>query len=93
VGGKGYLLGVLLGFIPCGLLYGALTAAASTGDPLAGAFGMGAFVLGTIPTLFAVALLGHFAGQRWRTLVQRGAPMLLLLNAGVLAWLAVNLVI
>jgi sulfite exporter TauE/SafE len=93
VGLKGYLLGILLGFIPCGLLYGALTAAASTGDPLAGAFGMGAFVLGTLPTLFAVGLLGHFASQRWRDIVRRGAPILLLLNAGVLTWLAVTLIV
>jgi sulfite exporter TauE/SafE len=93
LGFKGYLLGLLLGFIPCGLLYGALTAAASTGDPVAGAMGMGAFVLGTLPTLFAVGLLGHFAGQRWRAMVRSGAPILLLLNAGVLTWLAISLIV
>lgn len=92
LGWKGYCLGVLLGFIPCGLLYGALTAAASTGDPVAGAFGMGAFVVGTIPTLFAVGLLGHLAGQRWKGWVRTGGPVLLILNAGVLTWLAFTLV-
>ncbi|MCB2099312.1 MAG: sulfite exporter TauE/SafE family protein, partial [Rhodobacterales bacterium] len=34
VGWRGYLLGILLGFLPCGLLYGALAAAAAGGDPL-----------------------------------------------------------
>jgi sulfite exporter TauE/SafE len=92
VGGKGYLLGLLLGFIPCGLLYAALAAAAATGDPLAGALGMAAFALGTLPNLLAVGLAGHVAGLRWRALVAKGAPLLLLLNAGVLAYMAVDLV-
>lgn len=91
LGWRGYGLGLVLGFIPCGLLYAALAAAAATGDPVAGAFGMAAFCLGTMPNLFAVGLAGHLAGQRWRGLIAQAAPVLLLLNAGVLAWLAVSL--
>lgn len=91
IGARGYGLGVLLGFIPCGLLYAALAAAAATGDPLAGVFGMGAFVLGTIPTLFTVGLLGHLAGQQWRESLRKAAPWLLLFNAGALTWMAVGL--
>lgn len=90
VGGRGYLLGTLLGFIPCGLLYAALAAAAATGDPLAGAFGMAAFVLGTIPMLFVVGLLGHLAGDRWRTTMRQATPILLLFNAAALVWMAVS---
>lgn len=89
---RGYLLGVMLGFIPCGLLYGALAAAASSGDPVAGAFGMGAFALGTMPALFGVGLAGHLAGRRWGGVVARVAPALLVLNAGVLTYMAVTLV-
>lgn len=92
LGWRGYALGVLLGFIPCGLLYGALAAAASTGDPLAGALGMGAFALGTMPTLFSLGLAGHLAGSQWQGVVTRAAPALLLLNAGVLSWMALTLV-
>lgn len=92
VGWRGYVLGLLLGFIPCGLLYGALAAAASTGDPVAGAFGMAAFALGTMPSLFGLGLAGHLAGSQWQGVVARGAPVLLLLNAGVLSWMAVTLV-
>lgn len=93
VGWRGYALGVVLGFIPCGLLYAALAVAAATGDPVAGAFGMMAFCLGTLPNLFAVGLVGHLAGQRWRGLIAQAAPVLLILNAGVLVWLAASLVV
>lgn len=91
-GGKGYLLGLLLGFIPCGLLYGALAASAATGDPLAGAFGMTVFALGTMPNLIGVGLAGHLAGSRFREAFARAAPVLLLFNAAVLSWMAVTLV-
>ncbi len=69
VGFRGYALGLMLGFLPCGLLYGALAAAAASGDPLTGAFAMIAFALGTVPALLAVGLAGHVAGQRWQGLV------------------------
>jgi len=87
-GWRGYLLGVMLGFIPCGLLYGALAAASATGGLVNGVFGMLAFAAGTVPTLVAVGLVGHMAGQRWRATLLRWAPLLLILNAGVLTLLA-----
>lgn len=87
-GWRGFLLGLLLGFIPCGLLYGALAAAAASGTFLTGVAGMLAFAAGTFPSLFAVGLLGHLAGNRWRTPVLRYAPFLLMINAGMLTWLA-----
>jgi hypothetical protein len=89
VGWRGYALGVMLGFIPCGLLYAALLAATAAGNAVTGALGMLAFAVGTMPSLVAVGLVGHLAGQRWRRVVVRYAPVLLLLNAGaltVLAW-------
>lgn len=92
-GWRGWLLGVALGFIPCGLLYAALAAAAATTDPLAGAFAMLAFVTGTIPALVAVGAIGHFAVTRWRTPMLRWAPLLLAANAGVLGFMAWRLAI
>ena len=88
VGWRGYLLGVVLGFIPCGLLYGALTAAAASGDTLAGAAAMLAFTAGTFPALLAVGLAGHVVGSQWREMALRVAPALMLLNAAALSYLA-----
>lgn len=85
---RGWLLGAALGFIPCGLVYGAVAAAAAPGDPLTGAFAMLAFTLGTVPSLFGVGLFGHLAIRRWHGFLPRYAPLLLVLNAGVLTYLA-----
>ncbi len=93
VGLRGYGLGLLLGFLPCGLLYGALAAAAAAGSALAGAMAMAAFALGTVPSLLVVGLAGHVAGQRWHGVVAQMAPLLLLFNAGLLGYMAVRLVV
>ncbi|MBK8173753.1 MAG: sulfite exporter TauE/SafE family protein [Rhodospirillales bacterium] len=87
-GWRGYGLGVALGFLPCGLLYGALAAAAASGRPLAGALAMLAFTLGTIPALLAVGLAGHVSGNRFRATALRLAPALMLINAAALSYLA-----
>lgn len=88
VGWRGYLLGVALGFLPCGLLYGALAAAAASTGPLAGALGMIAFAAGTVPALLAVGLAGHVAGRTWQPLAGRLMPAFMLLNAAALSYLA-----
>ncbi|CAA7617245.1 sulfite exporter TauE/SafE family protein [Magnetospirillum sp. UT-4] len=85
---KGWLLGVMLGFIPCGLLYAALAAAAASGDPVAGALGMLAFAAGTVPALLAVGIAGQAAAARWRAPMLRWAPLLLVANAGMLGFMA-----
>lgn len=89
-GWRGFLLGMALGFLPCGLVYGAVAAAAAAGDPLTGALGLLAFALGTFPALLAVGLAGHMAGRTWRDVAARVAPALMLVNAGVLGWLALR---
>jgi len=90
-GGRGFLLGLLLGFLPCGMVYAALAAAASAGDPVLSAVAMLAFGIGTMPVLVLVAAIGHAALSRWRRPLLRFAPLLLLLNAGWLGLLAFRL--
>jgi sulfite exporter TauE/SafE len=64
-GFRGYVLGVMLGFLPCGMVYAALMTVATTASPLSGAFGMALFALGTLPALGLVSS-GAQALQRWR---------------------------
>lgn len=87
-GWRGWGLGVMLGFIPCGLLYAAIAAAASDGTPLTAALAMLAFWAGTVPSLFGIGVVGHMASRMWGGAILRYAPLLLVLNAGVLSWMA-----
>lgn len=50
------LLGVLWGWLPCGLVYSVLVAAVASGNPWQGGLLMLAFGLGTLPTLLAMGM-------------------------------------
>jgi len=49
-------LGLIWGWLPCGLVYGALLLAATTADPVGGGLVMIAFGLGTMPAMIATGL-------------------------------------
>ena len=53
-----YVVGVILGFLPCGLVMGAMMAVATLEEPVKAALGMAAFCLGTMPSLMAIAICG-----------------------------------
>ncbi len=90
LGWRGYGLGVVLGFIPCGLLYAALAIAAATASPVAGAFGMVALWAGTVPSLFAVGWIGQLGLRSWRAATVVLAPIVMILNGAILAGLALR---
>ncbi len=89
-GWQGLALGLLLGFLPCGLLYAAIGAAIAPADPLAAAMGMGLFTLGTFPMLWLIAYLGGTAQRRWSGLAKHAMPFVAAFNAVVLAWMALG---
>ena len=65
--GDKFSLGLLLGFLPCGLVYAALLKAVGSGTPLAGALTMLAFGTGTAVSLFGVGLFAlAFRVRSWR---------------------------
>jgi sulfite exporter TauE/SafE len=57
-------LGLLWGFMPCGLVYSVLLLAATGGDAASGAATMLAFGVGTLPALVGLTLGGHALGRR-----------------------------
>ncbi len=87
-GARGYLLGVALGFLPCGLLYGALAAAAGSGSAASGAVATAGFALGTLPALLIVQFAGAMAARRWKSAMGAIAPFVLVFNAAALAAIA-----
>ena len=90
------LLGALNGLLPCGLVYGSLLVAASTGSARAGALGMLVFGLGTIPALLVVGVGGGALSVRVRQAMSRVAGglivfvglQLILRGAAALGWVA-----
>jgi sulfite exporter TauE/SafE len=77
-----FLLGLALGFLPCGLVYAALLKAMHAAGPAAGALTMAAFGLGTSVALFAVGYGAAFCG-RW---MQRVAPLCMMFAGAVLVY-------
>jgi sulfite exporter TauE/SafE len=65
---RAFGLGLVWGWLPCGMVYAALLGALATGDPLHGALLMAAFGAGTLPNLLAMSLwfrnLPRFTGGR-----------------------------
>ncbi len=72
-------LGLLWGWLPCGLVYTMLLAAATSGSPLQGAAVMAGFGAGTLPALtLAGAAAGRFRGLAQRPALRRVAGVVLL---------------
>lgn len=65
-------VGILWGWLPCGLVYSASIYALGSGSALAGAGLMAAFALGTLPNLLA---MGWFAGSLKNFLQHRGVRL------------------
>jgi sulfite exporter TauE/SafE len=84
-------LGLVLGFLPCGLIYGALGAAAGTGSAMQGALAMAAFSIGTMPALIAVGWGGLLLRRRLGHIRWLAAPLLLINSMLMLALAAQRL--
>lgn len=74
-----FLTGVLNGFLPCGMVYMALTASLVSGGIWQGAAYMSFFGLGTFPFMFAVVLLGNFITANMRTKILKTIPIIMII--------------
>jgi len=74
-------LGILWGFLPCGLVFAMLVTAARTETIYGGALTMLAFGLGTIPTLLGFGLAANLVSPKLRGNLQVFAAVLILLFA------------
>jgi hypothetical protein len=78
------VLGILNGFLPCGLVYVAAAGAAATGDLFSGAAYMALFGLGTTPMMLALALSGKLAPAWLRLGLRKVLPATVVLLAALL---------
>lgn len=77
--GSIYLLGVLNGFLPCGLVYVACAGAVAAGGFIAGMAYMAAFGLGTVPMMLSLGLAGRMLHAGIRLKFQKMVPVCLLM--------------
>lgn len=84
--------GLLLGFLPCGFLWGAVAAAAASGGALQGGLAMMGFALGTMPSLIGLAWGGSLLHRRYRHWLRWAALPLQGLNAIFLLWVSARVI-
>lgn len=87
---KGYFLGIILGFIPCGLLYAAFLIAGSIENPIFAAIGIMFFGISTFPSLFLTACGGKILAKMPE--FKLIAKTVILLNIITLFFMAVKLI-
>lgn len=83
-----YGLGVLLGFMPCGMVISALMASASATHPASAALAMAAFSVGTMPALILVALGGKSLTYKYPNLSKTLSRGVMIFSAAWLCLLA-----
>jgi sulfite exporter TauE/SafE len=86
-----FFIGVLNGFLPCGLVYLALSSSIISAGPVNGGMFMLFFGLGTFPMMFATVLMGNYLNQSLRQKIHKAVPALLFFMAVLLILRGMNL--
>ena len=84
--GRRFILGLALGFLPCGLIYAALSRSLATGSPVWGAAAMMAFGMGTSGALVALGVFSSALRRRLDRWGNRLAAAGVILMGVVLIW-------
>jgi len=79
-----FLIGLLNGLLPCGLVYMAVAGAIGAGDTGSSILFMAAFGLGTLPVMWSIAFFGNYAGVQLRQKIRRLYPYMMALMACLL---------
>jgi sulfite exporter TauE/SafE len=86
-----FYIGLLNGFLPCGLVYVALAGALATGSLVQGTLYMVFFGLGTAPLLFAFSVFGQFIGAGVRRKFNKIIPVFIILLGVIFILRGMNL--
>lgn len=84
--------GLLMSFMPCGLLYAALMVAATLANPWEGMLAMWCFVLGTLPALLLSSASATLLARRWQYGIRRAGRVLMAINGLSLIAMAIGFV-
>lgn len=86
-----FLIGLLNGLLPCGMVYMAVAGAVASSDVLKGALFMAAFGLGTVPVMFSLPFIGNQISISFRNKIRKAVPLMVGLMAVVLILRGLNL--
>ena len=78
-----FATGILNGFLPCGMVYMALTASLAAGGIWQSALFMTLFGLGTLPFMFFVVLLGNLMTTALRIKILKFVPVMMIILGGL----------
>jgi len=81
---KAYLMGMVWGWLPCGLVYTALLLAAASGSSLSAALFMLAFGIGTLPGMIGAGFVGGSIRQWLQRQTLRYVVGVILITIGIL---------
>lgn len=70
-----FLIGLLNGLLPCGLVYLGVAGSMATADALTGALFMMAFGLGTLPAMLTITIIRDYISIRFRENVRKVVPV------------------
>ncbi|MEO7048847.1 MAG: sulfite exporter TauE/SafE family protein, partial [Ferruginibacter sp.] len=79
-----FVIGLLNGLLPCGLVYMAMAGAIAAGDLKSSVLFMAAFGLGTLPVMWSIAFFGNYMGLGIRQKIKKVYPYMMALMACLL---------
>lgn len=86
-----FIIGIINGFLPCGLVYLALAGALAQSEVFNGSLFMIFFGLGTLPAMFSVGWISNYISIKMRNRIRKASPILIGLFAFLLIFRGLNL--
>ncbi len=86
-----FLIGLLNGLLPCGLVYAAIGGSIATGNATDGAFFMASFGLGTLPMMFTAVMLSNFISINFRNRIRKLIPIFIIIMGSLFILRGLNL--
>jgi len=86
-----FMVGILNGLLPCGMVYFAVTGAMAVGSVEGGVGFMAAFGIGTLPTMLSLSYFGFLINIRVRNLMKQSIPFFIAAMAVLLILRGLNL--
>ncbi len=89
--GNLFLIGLLNGLLPCGLVYMAVAGALATGNILYSSLFMACFGLGTLPAMMTMSFAGSFVSLAMRNKIRKSVPYIVAIMGILLILRGMNL--